>query len=224
MKTFVFANPRQLRPAAFTLVELLTVIAIIGILAAIIIPTVGKVRESARSAQCLSNLRQLALGANLYAEDNKGMTPPLFYTWYDAIWPCIYSPMTDSITPYGPDLPGAPHAGTVFECPAARRETVPPFTAIRSYGINDQLFPSLPNRGVNGIAVQTIEARSQTILFGDVKNSSTLHPEPGSTCNPRHNDKMNVAYFDGHVAAITLTTTLVQNNRTRFWTGYPVSP
>ena len=37
----------------FTLIELLTVIAIIGVLAAIIIPTVGKVRQSAKSAQCL---------------------------------------------------------------------------------------------------------------------------------------------------------------------------
>lgn len=49
--------PRQ----AFTLIELLTVIAIIGILAAIIIPTVGKVRDSAKKAQCVSNLKQIGM-------------------------------------------------------------------------------------------------------------------------------------------------------------------
>ncbi|AHF93454.1 N-terminal cleavage protein [Opitutaceae bacterium TAV5] len=57
---------------AFTLIELLTVIAIIGILAAIIIPTVGKVRESARSAQCMSNLRSLQQAASMSITDRKG--------------------------------------------------------------------------------------------------------------------------------------------------------
>jgi prepilin-type N-terminal cleavage/methylation domain-containing protein/prepilin-type processing-associated H-X9-DG protein len=60
---------------AFTLIELLTVIAIIGILAAIIIPTVGRVRESARGSQCVSNFRQINLALKVYAEDNKGYLP-----------------------------------------------------------------------------------------------------------------------------------------------------
>lgn len=55
---------------AFTLIELLTVIAIIGILAAIIIPTVGRVRESAKDATCKSNLRQIATALNIYATDH----------------------------------------------------------------------------------------------------------------------------------------------------------
>ncbi|MBC8010666.1 MAG: prepilin-type N-terminal cleavage/methylation domain-containing protein [Burkholderiales bacterium] len=61
---------------AFTLIELLTVIAIIGILAAIIIPTVGRVRESARNSTALSNLRQIGLTNQLYAQDNKGLSVP----------------------------------------------------------------------------------------------------------------------------------------------------
>jgi len=63
--------------SAFTLIELLTVIAIIGILAAIIIPTVGKVRETARVAQGVSNLRQIALATISYANDNKSQFPYL---------------------------------------------------------------------------------------------------------------------------------------------------
>ncbi|EIP98993.1 prepilin-type N-terminal cleavage/methylation domain-containing protein [Opitutaceae bacterium TAV1] len=70
------AASRPLRPAAaFTLIELLTVIAIIGILAAIIIPVVGKVRESARRAQCVSNLRQIANAVLLFADDHRGVLP-----------------------------------------------------------------------------------------------------------------------------------------------------
>jgi prepilin-type N-terminal cleavage/methylation domain len=65
--------PRHAKAArAFTLIELLTVIAIIGILAAIIIPTVGKVRETARKSQSVSNVRQLSMAMITFANDNKG--------------------------------------------------------------------------------------------------------------------------------------------------------
>lgn len=58
--------------SAFTLIELLTVIAIIGILAAILIPVVGAVRESARNAQCVSNLRQIGMAFVASSDDFGG--------------------------------------------------------------------------------------------------------------------------------------------------------
>lgn len=60
---------------AFTLIELLTVIAIVGVLAAILVPTVGSVREAARSSTCQSNLRQTGMAFNLYAQNNRGVYP-----------------------------------------------------------------------------------------------------------------------------------------------------
>jgi prepilin-type N-terminal cleavage/methylation domain-containing protein len=81
-------NPARVTPRGFTLIELLTVIAIVGILAAIVVPVVGKVRESARNSLSVSNLRQLAQANILYAAENKGVSllptnnlPEHCYSW-----------------------------------------------------------------------------------------------------------------------------------------------
>lgn len=78
---------------AFTLIELLTVIAIIGILAAIIIPVVGKVRQSARQAQSQSNVKQIVQGLLTYANDNRGTLPyqGLGGGFTQPLWPQIVS-------------------------------------------------------------------------------------------------------------------------------------
>ncbi len=57
---------------AFTLVELLVCIAIIGMLVALMLPALSAARESGRTIQCLSNLRQYHLGYQMYLNDNKG--------------------------------------------------------------------------------------------------------------------------------------------------------
>lgn len=66
---------RPSHPRGFTLMELLTVIAIVGILAALIFPTVGKVRETAQRTVDANNLREIAKAALLYAADNNDRLP-----------------------------------------------------------------------------------------------------------------------------------------------------
>lgn len=67
--------PQRASVAAFTLIELLTVIAIIGILAAIVIPTVGTVREKAQRSVDSNSIREILKAAQIYAGDNQDRLP-----------------------------------------------------------------------------------------------------------------------------------------------------
>ena len=72
-----FRPSRSIRSSrGFTLVELLVVIGIIAVLISILLPTLGRARESGRKAQCLSNLRQIAMAIISYAQERKSLPGP----------------------------------------------------------------------------------------------------------------------------------------------------
>ncbi len=101
----------KMQRKGFTLIELLVVIAIIAILAAILFPVFAKAREMARKSNCQNNLKQIALGFNMYQND------------YDSTYPSsaakpgvtAYSEATDRIYRAGhgflPPLPNQPIVG-----------------------------------------------------------------------------------------------------------------
>lgn len=64
------------KPMGFTLIELLVVIAIIAILAAMLLPALSAARESAKSSECLSHLKQIQLGYTQYSADYEGWLLP----------------------------------------------------------------------------------------------------------------------------------------------------
>lgn len=68
---------RTSRNRGFTIIELLTVIAIIAVLAAILFPVAATVREQARASSCMSNLHQLWVAVNVYKQDEGGYPPAL---------------------------------------------------------------------------------------------------------------------------------------------------
>ena len=102
--------PLNQRFRAFTLVELLTVIAIIGILAAIIIPVVGQVRRAAKAGTNSSNIRQLTMANILFEKDHgrfasgndwTSTISPGSRNWHERVAPCCGF---DKATYTGPNL------------------------------------------------------------------------------------------------------------------------
>jgi len=71
--------------AAFSLVELLVVLFVIGVLAALLLPAVTRSKSNAKEAQCISNLKQIYLGFLMYPPDNGGRCPAGFL-WQGKVW------------------------------------------------------------------------------------------------------------------------------------------
>ncbi|MBC8135998.1 MAG: prepilin-type N-terminal cleavage/methylation domain-containing protein [Fibrella sp.] len=110
-------SPLARQKSAFTLIELLIVIAIIAILAAILMPVFAQAREKARATSCMSNLKQISGGVLMYAQDNEegivgwmrryDPSDVSYRQWY---WP-------DRLQPYVKSGGSTPASG-VMACPS----------------------------------------------------------------------------------------------------------
>jgi prepilin-type N-terminal cleavage/methylation domain-containing protein/prepilin-type processing-associated H-X9-DG protein len=107
--------PRHSR-RAFTLIELLVVIAIIAILAAILFPVFAQAREKARQTGCLSNMKQIGIGLQLYAQDYDETLPLANDYVKNFASPSAPPNFLGSLIPYVRSKP-------IFNCPSAPVET-----------------------------------------------------------------------------------------------------
>jgi len=99
---------------------LLVVIAIIAILAAILFPVFARAREKARQTSCLSNVKQIALAALMYASDwDETMPCGYGFTVADAAFDLVYAPFQVRLQPYV-------KSAKLFECPSYKNPSTGP--------------------------------------------------------------------------------------------------
>ncbi len=195
------AGPR-VRRAAFTLVELLIVIAIIAVLAAIILAVLPQAREMARRAACVSNSRQLVAAARMYADDHdrrfvpaltRGAPPPSRgYTWCVLLQPYIEN--EDILV-----CPNDP------EPTATAQSTCLP----HSYGVNYRLTYNTAfgwSPGALTSKLTNISNHSQTILLfeidGELEQMGASWLQHGlSRVKARHTGRAVFGFVDGHAKA-----------------------
>lgn len=201
----------------FTLVELLSVIAVLAILAAILFPFARGASQKAASAKCLGNLRAIGAAAHSFAGDNNGRLMNLPAPGAGAQWDAQLAPYL------GINLYARGNFATAFVCPGGKRFSANPssFPLSRnlSYGMNTRIAPGPPPewRGLPLAAIKdaqtliliadrelttgsnenyvTGQGSGNAIFINDSANRLNLLPYD------RHGGFINILFVDGHAAA-----------------------
>ena len=186
---------------AFTLIELVVVIAIIAILAALLLPALSQVKETARRTSCISNLRQVNLAINLYADDFSDSLPVLPDP----------NPYPNGVGAYYKQLvkgylgltgPASPNE-KVFICPSDRILHAPIGHAFTSYTFNGyEVGPGAIPR-ITGKKLSAIQSPAKAVLAGEWPAffGGSWHP----FVNRDYPDaKAVLSFVDGHASFIRI--------------------
>ena len=202
------ASSGRTRRRGFTLTELIVVITVLAVLALLLIPVVAKVRVSAQSTHCTSNLQQIGRAFTLCAQDNKSCLPAPVQTdgtpWYVAIHPYTGTPWRNDFAQLAP----------VFLCPTWQLDADnTPVAGDIGYAMSAAIGPAVdPGRPVS---MPTLQRPTQTVVVLELTGTAFPYfPSAGQSlaefggdyvstfeahgCD-RHSGAANYLFADGHV-------------------------
>jgi prepilin-type processing-associated H-X9-DG protein/prepilin-type N-terminal cleavage/methylation domain-containing protein len=215
---------------AFTLVELLVVIAIIAILAAMLLPALAKANSRAKRLQCVSNLRQLDIAAQIYTGDNSDFYPFAYY--FDSAKNISYCWDFTTYESNSRVVPGVLWQGQtnpqIQQCPSFNGNANWNGDPDTGYNYNTSYIGHGQGENENDLTGQeapvpaksaAVRRPTKTALFGDGQYAGGADkfmrapsPNPGDanfsgrytgTQGFRHDGRSNVAFCDGHADALS---------------------
>lgn len=223
--------PSPLRRAAgFTLIELMIVVAILGILAGLMTGAIGYVQNSAKRNECLNNLRQWGGAMSMYLDEHRGRTFPTYEAnvnsetaWFNVLPPYLEKSSTSAsfkeLSAAGKPIP---HPGegskSIFLCPLddGPAEELSPEAYYSSYTMNSYVNSS-DNKAPRSTRLRDSQLKFASAFVvmteaadGRVGGATTgmdqnLVMTGGGTAF-RHNKNVNLLFADGHAATMPQTT------------------
>ncbi len=213
----------------FTLIELLVVIAIISILAAILLPSLGRARQMALQTSCANNLKQMAL-ANLMYANAYGVLCPIkgdvnadgMYPWFYGLAPKAMSGKSYDLTTGGFLHPFIGERSATTFCPVwrgmAQISNPKECDTVGGYGYTRTKFSSTINADDMSVSngrtsPGSISSSSSIIMFADAAMGTAPTgtailvgkgfgmTDKNGTMHFRHNGAANIAWCDGHVSS-----------------------
>jgi prepilin-type N-terminal cleavage/methylation domain-containing protein/prepilin-type processing-associated H-X9-DG protein len=208
----------KVKTRAFTLLELLVVITIIGILAAMLLPALSRSKASARRIDCLSHTKQLALAATMYGQDNVDSLP--WPNWGAKFQGWLYTPV-GGMPPAPTNPPENAYLGgtlwsyvkatTIYWCPEDNPNS--PYFQQRL----EKLSSYVMNGGIMGYYIEPLASRTHKLAQMNPSACLSWEPTDSPPYDPAHvfNDGAslprsdegpsrphgagcNVSFFDGH--------------------------
>jgi len=202
----MLSQPPSLCRRGFTLIELLAVIAVIGILSAILIPAMGRVREASHATGCQSNLRQLGQLLLMYSVQNGGKLPGESRPYWDAAALSMLAENDDGSVPYNPIL-HCPSDEFVRTTGEARSYAYSPVMCNPGgrYGNESMYGVHLPEPN-QGIQLNNIVHPGQVAMLVEFPHVLNVYDRGAyavyASLLPLHDGGMNVAFADGSVRNI----------------------
>jgi type II secretory pathway pseudopilin PulG len=204
-----------------TLIELLVIVAVVAILAALLLPVLGNARDKAKRAVCVNNLRQINLGLRMYSDDSSDKAPQtpgttndpgLNWNGYKALMKSYVglngtSSVQDRLFACPSDTFYYDVVSSFQRVPKGLHEQPPDYLSYGFNGGNARTNSNAP--GIAGRVLSSINDPSRTVLVAEspafIPYSWHRPRSPALNGAPMFDDAMNmVSFVDGHVSFIKI--------------------